>query len=615
MRLQLLVTLVIAAVSGVSQAQEEAPVSMLEKQYRQAAYAFYTEDPYQAVQHLDLAPEQDARSLLLKAGLLLQIGMPQQAAEVLEKVLGEKQGAELPTELRQLAMLQYSRYLYQRGDLAAARSYLAKVNNTNLVEGQQQQLQQLLDWPTIQVPAEPDFDGLAAHPEMPYIISNQLLQIAKNGDPARAMQWLDALIAQVETTIEPMFWRRWFGLTPPWLATETAEQQGVRDYLQVLKAQLFIQQQDFASAQTVLSQFPQQSAFSEMALGLYAQVLDELRQVSPLLAVYQQRIRKHPYSYDSWQAANNIGRQLELSGDAASALAAYQWADDYYQQQLSANRALQPITLAQLAKAELSQWQLYQVGQAPQLFQLQQDLSQLQQLAGLSPSQQKRLQHLQKVVQIKLDQQQQLLETQLPRLQASYQQLASEQQRLSNELSTQLQLPFAPALLSGDAFKQQQRIEKAQRLLSNLSQAKAQGATVQVDIAKQTRRLQLLTGVSEWQYAFAKADREWQIKKELKQINQLLPKISEQLRALTAAGDATPRLKAQQQQLLALSQQQQQGLAAVNQQQQRLLAEFNQQLQQRADEQYLQLTELARINKQAMARMMEDQLQQAEPKS
>ncbi len=615
MRLQLLVTLVIAAVSGVTLAQEDAPVSMLEKQYRQAAYAFYTEDPYQAVQHLDLAPEQDARSLLLKAGLLLQIGMPQQAAEVLEKVLGDNQGAQLPTELRQLAMLQYSRYLYQRGDLAAARSYLAKVNNTNLVAGQQQQLQQLLDWPNIQVPAEPDFAGLSAHPEMPYIISNQLLQIAKNGDPARAMQWLDALIAQVETSIEPMFWRRWFGLTPPWLATDASEQQGVRDYLQVLKAQLYIQQQDFAAAQTVLSEFPQQSAFSEMALGLYAQVLDELRQVSPLLAVYQQRIRKHPYSFDSWQAANNIGRQLELSGDAASALAAYQWADDYYQQQLTANRALQPLTLTQLAKAELSQWQLYQVGQEPQLFQLQQDLSQLQQLAGLGPNQQKRLQHLQKVVQIKLDQQQQLLESQLPRLQASYQQLSSEQQRLSSELNAQLQLPFSPMLLTGDDFKQQQRLEKAQRLLASLSQAKSQGIAVSVDIAKQTRRLQLLTGISQWHYAFAKADREWQIKKELNQIDQLLPKISDQLRALTAAGDATPRLKAQQQQLLALSQQQQQGLAAVNQQQQRLLAEFNQQLQRRADEQYLQLTELARLNKQAMARMMEEQLQQAEPKS
>jgi hypothetical protein len=615
MRLQLLVTLVIAAFCGVSQAQEDMPVSMLEKQYRQAAYAFYNEDPYQAVLHLDLAAEQDARSLLLKAGLLLQIGMPQQAADVLEKVLGTQQGAQLPTELRQLAMLQYSRYLYQLGDLIAARNYLAKVENSDLAEGQQQQLQQLLDWPNIQVPAEPDFAGLAAHPEMPYIISNQLLQIAKNGDPARAMQWLDALIAEVDTTLEPMFWRRWFGLTPPWLATEPAEQQGVRDYLQVLKAQLFIQQQDFAAAQLVLSQFPQQSAFSEMALGLYAQVLDELRQVPPLLAVYQQRIRKHPFSLQSWQAANNIGRQLELSGEPASALAAYQWADDYYQQQLTANRALQPLTLAQLAKAELSQWQLYQVGQEPRLHQLQQDLSQLQQLAGLSPSQQKRLQHLQNVVQIKLDQQQQLLETQLPRLQASYQQLASEQQRLSNELTTQLQLPFAPALLTGDAFKQQQRVEKAERLLSSLSQAKAQGAAVQVDIAKQTRRLELLSGISHWQYAFAKADREWQIKKELNQINQLLPTISEQLRVLTAAGDATPRLKAQQQQLAALAQQQQQGLAAVNQQQQRLLAEFNQQLQQRADEQYLQLTELARINKQAMARMMEDQLQQAGPKS
>lgn len=609
MRWPLLITLV--AVSSVCLAQ--APTPMLEKHYRQAAYAFYTADPYQAIQHLDLAPAPDARALLLKAGLLLQLGMPQQAAEVLETVLAAPQQQALPAELRQLALLQYSRYLYQRGDLAGARQYLAKLDNPEVLAGQQQQLQQLLAWPAITIPDAPDFAGLAAHPEMPYIISNQLLQIAQNGDPARAMQWLDALIAQVNTTIEPMFWRRWFGLTPPWLATETAEQQGVRDYLQLLKAQLLMQQQEFAQAQQVLSQFPVQSAFSEMALGLYAQVLETLRQVPPLLAVYQQRIRKHPYAYASWQAANQIGRQFEVSGDAASALSAYQWADNYYQQQLAANRAIQPLTLTQLADATLSPWQQYQVGQTPQLFQLQQDLSQLQQLAAMSPRQQARLQHLQQVVQIKLDQQQQLLDTQLPRLTARYQQLVTAQQQLRSELASQLQRPFAPALLTGDAFTLQQRITKAERLLSQLSQAPS--LPMSVDLAKQTRRLQLLSGISQWQYALSKADREWQIQKELKQINLLLPKISEQLQALTAAGDATPRLKAQQQQLLQLSQQQQQNLAAVTQQQQRLLLEFNQQLQRRADAEYLQLTELARINKQAMARMMENQLLQSEPKA
>jgi hypothetical protein len=376
-----------------------------------------------------------------------------------------------------------------------------------------------------------------------------------------------------------------------------------------------IQQEEFGAAHQLLSSFPQQSALSEMALELYAQVLEQLRQVSPLLAVYQQRIRQHPFSYQSWQAASRIGQQLEQSGDRPAALAAYQWADAYYQQQMRANRALQPLTFSAKAQMTFSPWQRYQVGQEPRLFQLQQDLAQLQQLAGLAPQQQGRVNHLQKVVQIKLEQQQQLLQTRLPQLQARYQQLAAEQQRISGELTAQLQLPFAPALLTGDAFAQQQRIAKAQQLLANLTQAQQQGLLGTVDLNKQAQRLKGVMGITQWQFAFTQSAREWQLKKELQQINQLIPTLQQQLRTLSAAGDATPRLKAQQQQLLALSQQLKRGEALISDQQQRLLTEFNQQLQQRADEQYQQLVALARLNKQAMARMMEEQLQQMEPTS
>ncbi len=596
--------------AAAEQLQENAQpqVLMAEKHYRQAAFAFYQQQPYEAVLQLELAPVQDARALLLKAGLLLELGMPQQAAQLLEQVLA-LETADLPNDLRQFALLQYSRYLFQRGDVNAARATFAKVQPSEILAGPQQQLQQLMMWPQIELPAEPEFSLLRDHPEMPYIISNQLLQHAQNGDVSKAMQWLDALRTEVDTTIEPMFWRSWFGLTPPWQATDPVEQQAVRDYLQLLKAQLLLQQNDLPAAQQVLSEFPQDSALSEMALGLYATVLDEAKQVPELLAVYQQQIRKHPFAELSWRAANQIGLQFELTGDAKAALAAYQWADGYYQQQLTANRALAPLNLEQLASGELTPWQQYQVGQQNELFQLQHDLVQLEQLAAVSPQQQNRIAHLQQVVNIKLAQQQQLLAEQLPRLTAQFSALSAEQQQLSQQLSKERAAEFSPNLLSGDAFKQQQRLEKAAQLVERLANAKAAGANLSIDIAKQRKRLALLQGISRWQYALTQAEREWAIEKELNQINSLLPNIQKQLSNLQQAGQATPRLRAQQQQLLEFAKAQQQAKQRIMQQQQQLLTEFNSQLQRRADEQHQQLTALARVNKQAIARMMEAQLQ------
>lgn len=586
---------------------EQTPAAMLEKHYRQAAFAFYQQQPYQAVLQLELAPVQDARSLLLKAGLLLELGMPQQAAALLEQVLA-LDSADLPNDLRQFALLQYSRYLFQRGDVTAARATFAKVQPSEVLAGPQQQLQQLMMWPNIELPAEPEFGLLRDHPEMPYIISNQLLQHAQNGDVTKAMQWLDALRSEVDTTIEPMFWRRWFGLTPPWQATDPIEQQGVRDYLQLLKAQLLLQQADLPAAQQVLREFPQDSALSEMALALYATVLDQARQVPELLAVYQQQIRKHPFAEQSWRAANLIGLQFELSGDGVAALAAYQWADQYYQQQLAANRALEQLNLDELAKGELTPWQQYQVGQQTELFQLQQDLLQLEQLAEVSPQQHLRIAHLQQVVDIKLAQQEQLLAEQLPRLTAQFATLNAQQQHLTEQLAKARAAEFSPTLLSGDAFKQQQRLDKAAQLVERLANAKAAGVNLTVDVAKQRKRLALLQGISRWQYALTKAEREWAIEKELKQINHLLPNIEKQLTSLQQAGQATPRLRAQQQQLLEFAKTQQRAEQNIMQQQQQLLTEFNLQLQRRADEQHQQLTELARSNKQAIARMMEAQL-------
>ena len=58
-----------------------APATPDNWHYRQAAWAFYLQQPAQALETLQLAKSQDPRTALLEAGLYLQLAMPQHAAQ------------------------------------------------------------------------------------------------------------------------------------------------------------------------------------------------------------------------------------------------------------------------------------------------------------------------------------------------------------------------------------------------------------------------------------------------------------------------------------------------------------------------------------------------------
>lgn len=627
-RLALCLSMPVLLLSAFTHAEDHAAERQLvsqqplEQAYRQAAWYFYLDKPYDALLQLDVAGAakdnalqrnavlhnsvlHNARSDLLKGGLLLQIGLPKQAADLMQQVLAQPDD-QLPTDLRQYALLQYSRYLLSRGDKASAKHYAAGIEHNPQLQGVQQQLQQILDWPNIAIPSEPDFAALDGQAEMPYVIINQIQAIAASGEIDKALRWQEQLSAQLDDAVDPWFWQRWFGFTPQWVRQGDHETTAVLQYLQLLRAQLFVKQQDYASAQQVLAAFPQHTALDELALELYASTLEKSGQTSLLLGVYQQLLREHPLAKSSWQAAHGIGIGLEKLGEKAKALGAYQWADDYYNAQLAQNEQRTPLTLQQLQDNQLTPWQRYQVNQDRQLYQQLDDLQAMAKLTDMAPKQLARIEHLQQVIDLKLAQQQQLLRQQLPQLRTQWQQLSQRYQQLNVAATQATQQLYPQAWLPLPLFAQQQKLERAKGLFKALQGAPSQ----QTSLARQQQRIERLQGVLQWQYALQRADSHWQLQKERQAIASLLPKLAQRIESLSQQPDATPRLTAQRQRLDALKAQQAALITALTQAQSTLLAELNGHFYRKASQQHQQLSTWSRRNKQALARLLEERLQE-----
>lgn len=638
--------------------------------YKISAYYFYLQDPYQSLLYLQLPAAQDGKAALLSAGLLLQMGLANAAAEQLEPWLTDNADDSLPWQLRQMAWLEYARFQREQGDIAGAKQSLAKAQQVpagselaeQLLQGPQQQLTQLLQWPEISIPAAPDFAGLADAPEMPYIVANQALALHAKGETQQALNFLTALSAKIADTRQPAFWQRWFGFAPPWLAADAREQAAMADYVQLLQAQLLLSQKDYSAALVVLRNFPQQSVLSQTALQLYALCLAELRQIPTLLAVLERQLQQYPEVNQTWPAALQMGIQLEREGDATAAFAAYQQADQFYQQQLLRLGAQQPLDdagirqtwhqlmqmdvsptstaaartvvadstaaadrnaaadhtakqdstaarLADLAPAQQAQrltqgWSPWQRWHYQHDRSLQLALSQwisLQQLAQRLPTQQQRIAHLQKVVALKQQQQQQLFATLRPQLQQQHHALQAQVSNLSAQLAQALAAPYAAQLWAEPEQVLQRRLDKSKQLLADLSAAG-------LATAAQQQRVERLTALLQWRFVDQAAQLRQQAKAAYASLGSELAEQHQRLTRLASYTDQTPRLAAQQQQLAQLQVAYQQQATQIAAQQQALITQVNQRFAAIAAHDQQQLQQLSAKTKQALARILEQQV-------
>lgn len=585
-----------------------APVIPDNWHYRQAAWAFYLQQPAQALETLQLAKVQDPRTALLEAGLYLQLGMPQHAAGILQRLLNQDDVGDnaLPRALRNVALLQFARYQLELGNKALAQQYLAQVQigTDGQWLGEQQLLSQLVSWPDISLPEAPPVAALAGYSEMPYIVSNQALALARAGQSDVALNWLKQLEQQLSVPEQKSFWAllfsgQWRLLgAPRGFIYPTEEKAALGDYITLLKAQLHIDRQELADAEALLASFPLDSVLSDTALGLYSHILTEQRHIPTLLAVLQQQIKLQPFSLTAWQGATRLGEQLERQADFSGALAAYQWAEQYYQQQGNlVNQQARPLQVSQLQQG-LSDWQQLQLTENSDLYRLSQDILTVEQQLAAAPQRQQRLQRLTQVVQFKLEQQQQLLSSRLPQLSGDAATLSQRFDNLRKHIADAEQQPLALSLTDGETYQQLRRLEQAEQRFTSIN------STLQSD-NDYAGRLARLRGLLHWQYSDNSAQGRYQRRQQVEAIKTALLAAEQQLAQLAAQGSSTERLKAQQQRLVELSASQQQLNLALLSQQQQLLARLNQQLQQQRSAQLAQLTELQRHNKQAMARMME----------
>lgn len=585
-----------------------AQAPLTDKHYRLAAWSFYLQQPAQALETLQLTVAEDERTRLLEAGLYLQLNMPQHAAIVLEALLAQpsaRPGA-LPQALRNIALLQFSRYQLELGQKERAREYLAQVQITadDAWLGQQLLLSQLVNWPNIDIPSKAAINRLAQQAEMPYIISNQALMLAKNQQTDTALQWLGQLQQHLATPEQTDFWQLLFSgqwrllAQPDGFIYPAQEREALADYIALLQAQLHIEQQNYAAADAILTGFAADSVLTANALALYSHILTEQRHIPTLLAVLQQQVKQQPFSYTAWQAATRIGEQLERALQPKDALAAYHWAQQYYQQQIHAiEQQARPLQVGQLQQG-LSQWQQLQLSNDTNLHRLQQDILALQQQLADAPQRQQRLEQLEQVTVFKLAQQQQLLSTQLPELSARKDALLREYAALQQHIREAEQQPMALALWQGEAYAQLKRLQQAEQRVQLLQQQ-------QQNTAAYAKRLQRLRGILSWHYNDSAAERQWQRTRAQQQLAATLETLQQRLDAIVQQGGKTPRLQQVQQRIASLTGQQQQLNLALLSQQQQLLAQLNQQLQLRRQQQLASLTQLVRHNKQSMARVME----------
>lgn len=627
----------------------------LEHAYKISAYYFYLQDPYQSLLYLQLPAAQDGKAALLSAGLLLQMGLPNAAAQQLEPWLSNNADDSLPWQLRQMAWLEYARFQREQGDIAGAKQSLANAQQVpagselaeQLLQGPQQQLTQLLQWPDIHIPAAPEFSRLADAPEMPYIVANQALALHAKGETSQALHFLTALSEKIADTRQPAFWQRWFGFAPPWLAADAREQAAMADYVQLLQAQLLLSQKDYSAALVVLRNFPQQSVLSQTALQLYAVCLAELRQIPTLLAVLERQLQQYPEVNQTWPAALQMGMQLEREGDATAAFAAYQQAEQFYQQQLQhlnaqlplddagvrqtwhqlmhvlhsseVNRTAQPdnttnansaaarftdLTPAQQAQRLTQGWSSWQRWHYQQDRSLQLALTQwisLQQLVQRLPTQQRRIAHLQKVVALKQQQQQQLFATLRPQLQQQHQALQAQVSQLTSQLTQALAAPYAAELWAEPEQVLQRRLDKSKQLLADLAAA---------DLATpaQQQRVARLSALLQWRFVDQAAALRQQARAAHASLAPELAQQQQRLARLASYSDQTPRLAAQQQQLAQLQQAYDQQAAQIAAQQQALMMQVNQRFDAIAANDQQQLQQLSAKTKQALARILEQQV-------
>lgn len=333
-----------------------------QKEYQQSLYHYFAGKPVAALNQLALSQTKNSQSdlaeaKLFEAGLMIQFGLNTQAEQNLTQLKAvpfDAQSASTtfaltPKSLINIAKMQLAQQELNQGNTDKAQAHLAQIINIDApYQSQLLLLKQLAYWPSPQrVSLDENYEqgSVSTTPfaelNQGYLTLNHALALIEQQQFSQAEQLLIPLQTQRFIDADTGFWQQLFQFSSKESQfgyqtqdEQVSQQQAVQDYASLILAKLYIQQQRYQEAESLLSAYPQHSPFAESALFLYAYTAHQLDNPELSGSLFSWITKEYPYSQLAWQSVLLVGT-LSKQQSVEMAFTRYQEAEHFFNDKIA----------------------------------------------------------------------------------------------------------------------------------------------------------------------------------------------------------------------------------------------------------------------------------------
>ena len=547
-----------------------APEKLAKKLYRKALFHYFQGESELALRQLTYNKARlsvvDDNALLFEAGLQVSLGLYREAEKnltaittKLHKASPEGSAENEPDErfdylasqdLLAVALLQLAEQQISQQQQQSAQQTLAKLHH--LPDGYYQQyhiLSQLAYWPKspnlqLEMPIAVDSGELKNQQADAYILLNTALMLIEQKDVESAEQKLMQLKLMSWQAPEQSFWQQLFSNDDSAnLLTKNAanhEKQSLQDYASLILAQLYVEQEQFSLAYKELANFPQNSPFTEQALFLFAYASLQTQHYPESEAIFSLLSTRYPTSYLGWQADVLLAGQYLTQRNIDTALNQYLQLETKYQQQLNSLAQFEQQLIAtpvgasvQLQREQLknesalhtSVWWEKAIASVKLTGQLDK-ANELEQLTNKIAKQQQQVKWLDYAIALNERRQAKIIaQQQSEKYQSQINQLQQSRDQLASRLADAKVHKNATLFASPTQQEWLERITKSQSVLNVM----ANNDRYKKKVPKYQQRLNRVEGVLAWQLQQKFPQRLWKHQTQLKQVDQHLVKLTQQM--------------------------------------------------------------------------------------
>ncbi|WP_159084165.1 tetratricopeptide repeat protein [Saccharobesus litoralis] len=589
----------------IENSQQQTKTDLHDKAYRSALFHYFQGDNSVALSQLNHDKIRlgylNEKASLFEAGLQVSLGLQYEAQRALirfvmqtelddkydyrktAKIASQQEVHAAQKKLLLIALLQLAEQKLNQAQYQHAQQALQKISQVPVeYYNQYHVLSQLAYWPH-----QPPLVNLSAEDRQryqptPYIALNRALRLMNNQEYTDAISQLNKVLQFqfANSKVDSSFWQALFATDSVegsansklgnnrvsnargavYHVTSNQDLQALKDYANLLLANVYLMQGNTSQAYQVLGAFPQHSPFTESALYLFSVTAQKNGQTYTAHQVWQTLVELYPYHLLAWQAALQHAELLVKEEKLPESLAYYQFSEQLFIQRLEELRQFEAEYLASqdllafYAKPqaeidehslnlELTTQQTYEtnsiwLGQMladQELDRWYQDLIDLDLITRQLLKQKQKINWIGNTLALN----QSRIEN-INQAHASYpppQQLADlivQRDQLANRLANDVEQQHLLSFATKQEKAWLQRIEKSEKRIAFLGAHR--------DMADYQARLKRLRSVIQWRIKQDLPARLWQLKKQLNTIDQGLSIATGQVRQLDEVTRQNERL-------------------------------------------------------------------------